>query len=152
MRLRPRARVPWPCGPLVVLAMLCWSAPLAAQSTAHAGELYLNADFEGARREARQVVAAEGATREDLVGALRLLVALETMLGTPERATEAARLLVLLDPTAEPAAGAPEEATAIVVAARQTPRPGLEVTFGTGVAIATPSGAPSLSTRLVLEY
>jgi len=128
-----------------------WSAPLSAQSTAHAGELYLSADFEGARREAREVVAAEATSRQDLVGALRLLVALESMLGTPARARQAAALLVLLDPTAEPASGAPEEATAMVAAARTAPRPSLEVSFGTGVGIATPSDAPTLSTTLVLE-
>lgn len=127
------------------------ASPLRAQSTAHAGELYLSADFEGARREARQVVTAADATREDLVGALRLLGAVETMVGTPERATEAAQLLVRLDPTAEPAAGAPEEASALVAAARAAPPPALALTFGTGVAIATPTGAPTLATALTLE-
>jgi len=149
-RSGPASRSGWALAMAAVL-VLGWNAPLHAQSTAHAGELYLSADFEGARGEARRVVAAEGSTREDLVGALRLLVALETMLGTPARAREAAQLLVLLDPAAEPAAGAPDEATAMVAAAREAPRPSLQVSFGTGVAIATPSDAPSLSTTLVLE-
>ncbi|GAB4201650.1 MAG: hypothetical protein OHK0013_13950 [Sandaracinaceae bacterium] len=121
-----------------------------AQSVERAGELYLGADFEGARREARRVALAATTSREDLIDALRLLVSLETILGQPARAEEAARLLVLLDPTAEPAAGAPEEAAATVAAARTAPRPSVVVRFSDGVATAT-TDAPPIGARLALD-
>jgi hypothetical protein len=139
-----------------VAALLAMAAPVLAQEAAptgiaRAGELYLGADFEGAQREARRVLAAGTSTREDVVGALRLLVALETMLGQPTRAAESARLLVALDPTAEPAAGAPDEATQAVVAARARPRPSVTVEIGTGVAIATATDSPESGAALWLE-
>jgi hypothetical protein len=137
---------------VVVLVAMVAQPPLAeAQSVARAGELYLGADFEGARREARRVALAATTSREDLIGALRLLVSLETILGQPARAEEAARLLALLDPTAEPAAGAPEEATAAVVAARTAPRPSVAVRFAEGVATATATDAPPFAVQLALD-
>lgn len=136
------------CAMLVGLA--CPSTT-RAQSAAHANELYLGADFDGARREATAVVGSGTATRAELVEALRVLVALESMTGTDASLAGAAYSLVLLDPTATPAEGAPETALAAVVAARTQPPPEVSLQREGGHVVAAASRPPSIASELVLS-
>lgn len=131
------------------VAVLVVVAPsvVCAQDLAAARAAYLDADFERARDLYRGVLESEGLDRQEAIEALRYLVALDALLGDTEAARGHARSVVALEPSVTVPEGAPEEATALVDAARaeQTGSAVLDI------APAEPM-APGAATTVVLSY
>lgn len=136
---------------LALATALAFGSPAEAQSAQRAHALYESADFDAARAEADAVVASSTATRDELIEALRVLVALESMTGSPDALAERARSLAALDPQALPAEGAPESAAEAVRVARASEPVIVQIDREGPHVVARALRAPSVARELVLR-
>ncbi len=106
---------------LVVTAALTVSgpAPAAAQSLDDARALWFEADFEGARREFRELLESPALDAPKALEAHRHLAVLYLVLGDDARARDHAEAAVALEPDVTPPEGSPGAAEALFRLARE---------------------------------